>query len=50
MCQMSMKFPAMFNQNPHTFDKIVKKLITTKNMSQSLILSPNVKVIAEIKR
>ena len=32
MCQMSMKLPAMFDQNPpHTFDKIVKKLITTKN-------------------
>ena len=32
MCQISMKLPAMFNQNPtHTFDKIVKKLITTKN-------------------
>ena len=32
MCQMSMKLPAMFDQNlPHTFDKIVKKLITIKN-------------------
>ena len=32
MCQMSMKLPAMFDQNPpHTFHKIVKKLITTKN-------------------
>ena len=32
LCQMSMKLPAMFDQNsPHTFDKIVKKLITTKN-------------------
>ena len=32
MCQMSMKLPAMFRQNPpHTFDKIVKKLLTTKN-------------------
>ena len=32
MWQMSMKLPAMFDQNPpHTFDKIVKKLITTKN-------------------
>ena len=30
---MSMKLPAMFDQNrPHTFDKIVKKLITTKNV------------------
>ena len=29
---MSMKLPAMFDQNPpHTFDKIVKKLVTTKN-------------------
>ena len=26
MCQMSMKLPAMFDQNPpHTIDKIVKK-------------------------
>ena len=32
MCQKSMKLSAMFDQNPpHTFDKIVKKLITTKN-------------------
>ena len=32
MCQMSMKLPAMFDQNPpHNFDKIMKKLITTKN-------------------
>ena len=32
MWQISMKLPAMFDQNhPHTFDKIVKKLITTKN-------------------
>ena len=53
MCQMSMKLPAMFDQNPpHTFDKIVKKL-TTKNYkkhSQSLTWTPNVKVIEEIKR
>ena len=49
MCQMSMKLLAMFDQNPpHTLDKIVKKLITTKN-AQSLTLTPNVKVIAEIK-
>ena len=35
MCQMSMKLPAMFDQNPpHTFDKIVKKLITTKRLSK----------------
>ena len=35
MCQMSMKLPAMFDQNPpHTFDKIVKKLITTKTLSK----------------
>ena len=48
MCQMSMKLPAMFDQNPpNTFDKIVKKLITTKNAS--LTLTPNVKIIAEIK-
>ena len=32
MRQMSMKLPVMFDQNPpHTFDKILKKLITTKN-------------------
>ena len=35
MCQMSMKLPAMFDQNPpHTFDKIVKKLVTTKTISK----------------
>ena len=35
MCQTSMKLPAMFDQNnPHTFDKIVKKLITTKMLSK----------------
>ena len=35
MCQMSMKLLAMFDQNPpHTFDKIVKKLITTKKLSK----------------
>ena len=34
MCQMSMKL-AMFDQNPpHTLDKIVKKLITTKTLSK----------------
>ena len=45
-----MKLPAMFDQNhPHTFDKMAKKLITTKKRSQSLTLTPNVKVIAEIK-
>ena len=50
MCQMSMKLPATFDQNsPHTFNKIVKKLITTKKCSQSLTLTPNVKIIAEIK-
>ena len=32
MGQMSLKLPAMFDQNPpHTFDKIVEKLITAKN-------------------
>ena len=32
---MSMKLPAMFDQSPpHTFDKIVKKLITTKMLSK----------------
>ena len=35
MCQMSMKHPAMFDQNPpHNFDKIAKKLITTKTLSR----------------
>ena len=35
ICQMSMKLPAMFDQNPsHTFDKIVKKLITQKMLSK----------------
>ena len=33
MCQMSMKFPAMFDQNPiRTLDKIVEKQITTKTL------------------
>ena len=37
MCQMSMKLPAMFDQiPPHTFDKIAKKLITTKNALKAL--------------
>ena len=50
MCQMSIKLPAMFDPNPpHTFDKILKKLITTKKCSKSLTLTPNVKVTAEIK-
>ena len=50
MCQMSMKLPAMFGQNPPSpFDKIVITLITTKKRSQSLTLSKSVKVIAEIK-
>ena len=35
MCQMSMKLPAMFDQNPpYTFDKIVKKFKTTKMLSK----------------
>ena len=47
---MSMKLPAMFDQNPlHTFDKIVEKPDYNKKRSQSLTLSPNVQVIAEIK-
>ena len=51
MLQMSMKLPAIFDQNlPHTFAKIVEKQITTKKRSQSLNLSPNVKVIPENKR
>ena len=40
MCQMSTKLPATFDQNPpHTFDKIVKKLITIK-MHSKLDLDP----------
>ena len=32
MCQMSMKLPAMFYQNPpHTFDKITGKTYFNKN-------------------
>ena len=47
---MSKKLPAMFDQiPPHTFDKIVKKTHNNKKRSQSLTLTPNVKVIAEIK-
>ena len=35
-----MKLPAVFDQNPpHTFDKIVKNLITTKKLS-NLDLDP----------
>ena len=35
MCQMSVKLPAVFDQNPpQTFDKIVKKQITTKTLSK----------------
>ena len=35
ICQMSMKLPAMFDQNyPDTFDEIVKKLITTETLSK----------------
>ena len=46
---MPIKLPAMFDKNPpHTIEKIVKKLITTKKHSQSLTLTPNVKVIAKI--
>ena len=44
-----MKLPTMFDQNPpHTFDKI-GKTHNNKKRSQSLTLTPNVKVIAEIK-
>ena len=51
MCQMSMKLRGMFDQNPnHIFDKIVEKQIKPKKLSQSLILIPTVKVIAEIKK
>ena len=47
---MSMKLPAMFDQNPpYTFDKIVKKTHNNKKRSQSLILTTNIKVKAEIK-
>ena len=35
MCQMSMKFPVMFDQNPiRTLDKIVEKQVTTKYLSK----------------
>ena len=36
-----MNLPTMFDQNPpNTFDKIVKKLITTKKMLSKLDLDP----------
>ena len=45
---MSMKIFAMFGQNPsNTFDKILEK---QHKSSHSLTMSPNVNVIAEIKR
>ena len=48
MCQMSMKLPAMLEQNsPLNFDKEVEK---QQKCSQNLTLSPKVKVIAEINR
>ena len=52
MCQMSVELRAMFDKNPpHIFDKIVEKQIKPKKKRpQSLNLSPNVKVIAEIKK
>ena len=35
MCHMSMKLPAMFDQNPpHTFDNIVKNSIQQKMLSK----------------
>ena len=35
MSQMSMKLPAMLDQNnPHTFDKIVKKIHNKKTLSK----------------
>ena len=35
MCHMSMKLPAMFDQNPpHTFDKIVKNSLQQKMLSK----------------
>ena len=43
-----MKLSAMFDQNPpHTFDKIVERIIATKNTPR-LTLSPQFKTIAEI--
>ena len=46
-----MKLPAMFDQNcPYILDKIRGKTHSNEKRSQSLTLSPNVKVIAEIKR
>ena len=48
MYQMSMKLPAIFDQNPsHTLDQIVAKHIQMKN-DLTLTLSLNVKVIAKI--
>ena len=46
-----MKFPAMFDQNPPlTLDQIVEKTHFNEKLSQTLTFSPNVKVIAKIKR
>ena len=43
-----MKLPTMLDQNhPHTLKKIVKNRLQQKR-SQSLTLSPNVKVMAEV--
>ena len=50
MCQMSIKLAAMFDQNtPRTFNKNSEKTHNNKKRSQNLTLTPNVKVIAEIK-
>ena len=41
MCQMSMKLPAEFDQNPpQTFDKIVKKQQKTTKTLSKLDLDP----------
>ena len=40
MCQMSVKLPVVFDQNPpNTFDKIVKNHITTKTLSKLVLVS-----------
>ena len=51
MCQMSMQLPAMFDQNPpHTFDKIVKKLVTTKNALKCKGHSRNQKLVTWVTK
>ena len=50
MWHLSINIFDMFDPTPpHTLDKIMAKLVSIKQ-SQSLTLSPKVKVIAKIKR